>query len=75
MPLVADRVKETTTTTGTGAVALAGAVEKFRAFEDAVGDGNECWYAIVHRTLAEWEIGRGTLNAGTLEREIGRAHV
>ena len=53
-----DRVKETTTTSGTGTVTLAGAVSGFRSFAD-VGDGNTCKYAIVDANNA-WEVGEGT---------------
>jgi len=58
-----DRVKETTTTTGTGAVALDGAVSKFETFAAGIGNSNTTYYAIVHRTAAEFEIGLGTLDA------------
>ena len=58
---VADRVRETTTTTGTGTLDLDGAVSGFRTFVSGIGDGNVTYYAIVHRTSAEFEIGIGTV--------------
>ena len=58
---VADRVRETTTTTGTGTLNLGGAVSGFRTFVSGIGDGNVTYYAIVHRTSAEFEIGIGTV--------------
>ena len=58
---VADRVRETTTTTGTGTLNLDGAVSGFRTFVSGIGDGNVTYYAIVHRTAAEFEIGIGTV--------------
>ena len=61
--VVADRVKETTTTTGTGAVALAGAVTGFRSFASGIGNSNTTYYTIAHQTLNEWEVGFGTLDA------------
>ena len=56
-----DRVKETTSTTGTGTVTLGGAVTGFEAFS-AIGDSNTTYYAIVHRegSTPEWEVGIGT---------------
>ena len=57
-----DRVRETTTTTGTGTVTLAGAVSGFDTFSE-VGDGNTTYYAIVHRSANEWEVGTGTYTA------------
>lgn len=62
-PLLLDRVKETTTTTGTGTVTLAGAVSGFRSFGN-VGNGNTCYYTLVGGS--EWEVGIGTYtSAGT----------
>jgi hypothetical protein len=60
--VINDRVKETTTTTGTGAVSLAGAVTGFETFAAGVGNSNTTYYAIVHQTAAEFEVGLGTLD-------------
>lgn len=61
MPLIqADRVKETTTSTSTGAVTLAGAVTGFQTFSAAIGNGNTCYYTIAGQTGSEWEVGIGT---------------
>jgi len=56
-----DRVKETSTTTGTGAVTFGGAVTGFDTFSTGVGNSNTTYYAIVNRTVDEWEVGLGTL--------------
>ena len=56
-----DRVRETSSTTGTGTLNLGGAVSGFQTFVAGVGDGNTTYYAIVHRTEAEWELGVGTV--------------
>jgi len=62
-----DRVKETTTTTGTGDVALGGAVSGFQAFSAIAANGDLVAYAIVGTT--EWEVGLGTWVTGnTLQR-------
>jgi hypothetical protein len=59
-----DRVKDTTTTTGTGDITLSGtAPSGFRAFASAMAVGDNCYYAIVGG--AEWEVGYGTLTAST----------
>ena len=60
--VINDRVKETTTTTGTGAVALGGAVTGFETFAAGIGNSNTTYYAIVHQTAAEFEVGLGTLD-------------
>jgi hypothetical protein len=58
--VVADRVKETTTTTGTGAVTLSGAATGYQAFSAAIGDGNTTYYCIADQGGANWEVGIGT---------------
>ena len=55
--VLADRVQETTTTTGTGTITLAGAVSGFQSFA-VVGNGNTCYYTIVDGSA--WEVGIGT---------------
>ena len=55
--VVKDRINETTTTTGTGTVTLAGAVTGFQTFA-AVGDGSTTYYAITNGNA--WEVGLGT---------------
>ena len=60
---LADRVKETTTTTGTGVVTLAGAVGGFQTFAAGVGNSNTTYYAIEDANGAGWEVGLGTLNS------------
>lgn len=52
-----DRVQETTTTTGTGTVTLAGAVTGYQSFA-AIGNGNTTYYCITDGT--NWETGLGT---------------
>lgn len=64
--VLADRVNETTTTSGTGTITLAGAVPNYQTFA-VIGNGNQTYYTIFHQTLSEWEVGIGTYtSAGTL---------
>ena len=58
--VLADRVKETTTTAGTGAVTLAGASAGFQTFSSTVGNGNTTYYVIAGQGTSEWEVGIGT---------------
>lgn len=69
MPLVADRVAETTTTTGTGTVTLAGAKTGYRAFTSAFSTGAQVYYCITDNT--NWEVGVGTFTTvgTTLSRD------
>lgn len=63
----ADRVKETSTTTGTGSLTLAGAVVGYRAFSAVCANGDTVCYAIAGRAVpAEWEVGLGTWSTGGL---------
>ena len=57
--VVKDRVKETTTTTGTGTVTLGGAASGFQSFS-VIGNGNTTYYAITAADTADWEVGLGT---------------
>ena len=64
-----DRVKETSTTAGTGTLTLDGAVSGFQSFS-AVGNGNSTYYAIVDSITGDWEVGIGTYTSSgtTLSR-------
>jgi len=68
--LLADRVQETTTTTGTGTITLAGAVTGFQSFA-AIGNGNTTFYTIADQTGSNWEVGIGTYTSSgtTLSRD------
>ena len=59
--VINDRVKETSTTTGTGTLNLSGAVSGFETFVAGIADGNTTYYAIVNRDEDEWEVGLGTV--------------
>jgi hypothetical protein len=60
--VLADRVRETTTSTGTTAVTLAGAVTGFQSFS-AIGNANTTYYTIAGQGTSEWEVGIGTYTA------------
>jgi hypothetical protein len=65
--VLADRVKETTTSTGTGTITLAGAATGYQSFS-VIGNGNTTYYTISGGS--EWEVGIGTYTASgtTLSR-------
>lgn len=60
---VADRVRETSTTTGTGTLSLGGAASGYQTFVAGIGSGNNTYYCITDGTA--WEIGIGTVTSGT----------
>lgn len=66
--VVKDRVKETSTTTGTGTFTLDGAATGFQSFS-VIGDGNTTYYTITNGT--DWEVGIGTYTSSgtTLSRD------
>jgi hypothetical protein len=66
--VIKDRVKETSTTTGTGTLTLAGATTGYQSFSTAIGNTNTTYYTISTPTGSEWEVGIGTVAAGTLAR-------
>jgi hypothetical protein len=65
-----DRVRETSVTSGTGAVSLAGAVTGYQSFAGSVGNGNSCYYCVSDQSGANWEVGVGayTASGSTLSR-------
>ena len=72
--IVADRVKETTTVTGTGPATLAGASSGYRSFASQLSIGDTCAYVIVNSNASEWETGIGTYSAvNTLTRTTVQA--
>jgi hypothetical protein len=73
MPYLADRVQETTATTGTGAVTLAGAVTGYRTFASGFGS-SACRVQYLIVSGSAWEVGKGTFNGTTgLTREDVRS--
>lgn len=69
--VVADRVKETSTTQGTGTLTLAGASTGFQSFA-VIGNGNQTYYTIAEQGGINWEVGIGTYSSSgtTLSRDI-----
>ena len=69
--IVNDRVKETSTTVGTGTFSLDGAADGFETFVSAIGDGNSTYYCIFGGT--EFEVGQGTVTDAapdTISRDV-----
>ena len=60
-----DRVKETTTSTGTGTINLGGAVQGFTTFVAGIGNSNTTYYCIELDGGAEFEVGIGTVTDAT----------
>ncbi|HEV7337010.1 MAG TPA: hypothetical protein VGO06_13645 [Bosea sp. (in: a-proteobacteria)] len=58
-----DRVRETSTTTGTGTLSLAGAAVGYQSFASVLANGDTCWYAAAMGP--HWEVGRGTFATGS----------
>ena len=65
-----DRVRESSSTSGTGTITLAGAATGFDSFA-SIGDGNTTYYAIIDALAGDWEVGLGTYTASgtTLSRD------
>lgn len=62
---VADRVQETTTTSGTGTLSLAGASTGYQSFVSGIGSGNSTYYTIFDPIANVWEVGIGTVTSGS----------
>jgi len=61
--VVKDRVKETTATTGTGTLTLAGAVTGFQTFTSVLSDGDTTYYGIFESATGAFEVGLGTFTS------------
>ncbi len=62
--IIVDRIQDTTTTTGTGAITLAANPPTgYNTFSYSMVINDTCPYLIQHRTAAEWETGYGTYSA------------
>ena len=59
-----DRVKESSSTTGTGTFTLGGAVTGFETFASGIGGSNTTYYCIFETGTNNFEVGFGTLNSG-----------
>ena len=63
--VINDRVKVTSTTTGTGAMALGSAVTGFETFAAGIGNSNTTYYCIFNQGTTEFEVGLGTLDGSS----------
>ena len=63
--VINDRVKESSTTSGTGTLNLAGVVTGFVTFVAGIGNSNTTYYAIFEQGTANWEVGIGTVTDAT----------
>ena len=69
--IIKDRIKEASTSTGTGNITFSGAGATFSTFSSVMTTNDTTYYAIVHTSsgVDEWEVGLGTYNSsGELER-------
>ena len=67
--IVADRVKQESTTTGTGTFTLSGGVDGFQNFSDVCSTNDTMYYVIQEKIGTDFEVGHGTFNSsGQLER-------
>ena len=55
------RIKETTTTTGTGDLTLLGAASTYRGFSSVIADNTQGFYNLFDADGIHWEVGIGTL--------------
>ena len=60
--VINDRVKVTSTTTGTGAFALGAAVTGFEPLAQGIGNSNTTYYGSFNQGTTEFEVGLGTLD-------------
>ena len=62
--VLADRVKESTTSPGTGTATLNGAATGYQSFSAGIGANNTTYYTIADQSGSNWEVGYGTVGSG-----------
>ena len=62
--VLADRVKESCSSPGTGTVTLLGAQTEYQSFSAGVGANNTTYYTIADQSGSNWEVGIGTVGSG-----------
>jgi len=71
--ILKDRVKETSSSSGTGNITLSGAFPGYQTFNAAIASGSTVYYTIHNLTAGdddEWEVGVGTFTSpSTLSRD------
>ena len=69
--VVADRVKQYTTTSGTGSISFSGTIEGYKAFSDVLTSGDQTFYCVLDGANGEtaWEVGIGTFDGSSLSRD------
>ena len=67
MLILADRVKESSLSTGVGAVTLNGPVAGYQAFSGVLSSGDQTYYTIVNNQA--WEVGVGTYSPSSISRD------
>lgn len=68
--IVSDRVRETSTSVGTGSFTVTGAYTGYVTFAAAIGQGNSTYYTITNDSLGQWEVGVGTFSSGSVSRDL-----
>ena len=71
--VIADRIREVTSTYGTGAIYLGGAVVGFKTFSSVLSNNDTTYYAVIATAGGAWEVGIGTYVSAT--NSIGRTTI
>src|ERR1019366_6144059 len=74
--ILADRVQESTATSGTGKITLGGATTQYQSFNTGIGNLNSCYYTLLSGNGTDWETGIGLIGGGgtTLARTFLRSN-
>lgn len=71
--IIADRVRESSSTQGAGTITMTGSQDNYQTFSSAVGTGNTCRYCIVNsNSTDQWEVGLGTITVSGITTYLSR---